>query len=119
MYNRQFKHPFVGVANLETILQKNDKEEAGYKETFISSENTNDKYKLVVKRLPLSWGYYDSNNYYMESLNKEPIDEFINHIVKLAEDGINQLTNPKPMIPLTLEEQTNFETSTKCNICTK
>ena len=58
------------------------------------------------------------------------IDDFINHIVKLAEDGIKQLTNPKsglfspdrslrPMNPLTFDQQYNFENSTHCHICTK
>ena len=45
---------------MEAILQKNDNQ--NYNQTRISSESTDAKYKLVVKHLPLSWGYYDSNN---------------------------------------------------------
>ena len=102
---------------MEAILHKNDNQE--YNKTCISSEPTNEKYKLVVKHLPLSWGYNDSNNNYVESTTEQPINEFIDHIVKLAEDGIQQLKNPKPMIPLTLEQEAIFETSTNCQICTK
>ena len=90
------------------------------KTTIISPSNKEDeKYKLVVKHISQSWRYYDDYNKYIDCYNKNPINDFINHIVKLAEDRLKQLTNPKTMNLLTSDQQRNFETSTHCHICTK
>ena len=53
---------------MEAILFKQGNN--NYEETFISSKedlaSENKKYKLIVKHLSLSWGYYDSSNKYIE-----------------------------------------------------
>ena len=44
------------------------------------------------------------------------IIKFVDHIIKLAKENINQIINPKPMNPLTSEQEFNFENSTHCHI---
>ena len=103
---------------MAAVLQNYDNN--SYKKAIMSTSNEEDKnYKLVVKHIIQSWGYYDNYQKYIDCHNKNLINDFINHIVKLAEDGIKQLTNPKTMNPLTSDQQRNFETSIHCHICKK
>jgi len=54
-YNRQYKHPWVGVGDMEAMLLKT----SVYGNTCITKSNIKSKYSKVSKHMPLSWGYYD------------------------------------------------------------
>ena len=44
-----------------------------------------------------------------ERSDNPAINKFVDHIIKLAKDCINQIINPKPMNPLTSKQKYNFQ----------
>ena len=119
--NRRYKHPIVGVVDMEAILRKQTS--SSYESTTITNEDSNDQYKLVVKHFPASWGYYDNINGYKDyhyNVNDSPnhvIDSFIQWLIKLAKDNINLILNPKLMEKLTKDEEEQYNNASICQIC--
>ena len=106
---RRYKHSFVGVADMEVILGKESNQ--SYQPTTITVIDPYDKYKLIVKHLPASLGYYDiinnykTYNYTEDDGTNHVIDGFIQLLIKLAKDNINTIINPQPMEKLTKYEK--------------
>ena len=105
-FNNKEEVPFVVYADFESILKKIDND-----------------YKKLNEHQPCAVGYYficnydESKSYYRDHVGEDSSAWFIKELRALAEAVDEILKNPKPMDPLTPEEELKFQNTPFCHIC--
>ena len=105
-YNNKQEVPFVIYADFESVLKKIDND-----------------HRKMHEHLPCAVGYYficsydDTKSYYRDHVGEDSPAWFVQELRNLAEEVDEILKNPKPMDPLTDEEEHAFQTALFCHIC--
>ena len=115
-------------ADFECILQQRQQDDGTDVDmhTYIKEESRNNNTQVFQEHIPCSFAFKvtsidpDCNPEIVVNKGEDAADQFIETLQKQASDIYNHyIKNPKPMIPLTIDEEEQFNRVESCHICSK
>ena len=125
---KQLKAPFVAYADFECILQQH--QQVGGTDvdtqTYIKEESRKSNTQVFQEHIPFNFTFKvtfidpDYNPKIVVYMGEDAADQFNETLQAQASDIYNHyIKNPKPVIPLTIDEEEQFNQAESCHICSE
>jgi len=115
VYNEKIQHIAYVVSRLNALKDFTPLALLGLAEIENKSVLDDIIHDSTLQHLAYKYIHYD----YRSTSKSDVIDEWIKHILQLADNKINTIKNPVSMKELTREQLKSFKTDTICNSCKK